>query len=42
MTTAGAGMLVLIVGALALFAAALGWASWQESRDQKRSSSRGS
>ena len=37
MTTAGAGMLVLIVGALTLFAAALGWASWQESRDQKRS-----
>ena len=36
MTNAGWGMLILIVGALTLFAGTLGWASWQESRDRKR------
>ena len=38
MTSTGAGMLILIVGALALFAVTLGWASWQEWREKKRKS----
>jgi len=36
MTTAGMGMLILIVGALVLFAGVLGWASWDESRRNRR------
>jgi hypothetical protein len=35
MTSAELGMLILIVGALVLFAGSLGWASWKESREQK-------
>lgn len=30
------GMLVLIVGALAMFAGVLGWASWEETRARRR------
>jgi hypothetical protein len=30
------GMLTLIVGALALFAGVLGWASWAETRSRRR------
>ena len=36
MTSAGLGMLILIVGALCLFAAVLGWASWVEGRERNR------
>lgn len=36
MASSSLGMLILIVGALALFAGALGWASWEETRTRRR------
>ena len=36
MTTAEMGMLTLIVCALGLFGGALAWASWQETRQRRR------
>ncbi len=35
MSTSEIGMLALIVGALSLFAGAVGWASWMEMREEK-------
>lgn len=36
MTTGEIGMLTLIIGALTLFGGVLGWASWQEARQRRK------
>lgn len=40
MTSAEIGMLMLIVGALVLFAGTLGWASWKETQERRLKNNR--